>query len=275
MVEAKSEIALPAPCSIVPEGVELFFVRMEGSERIGPALVKNAPPELPRLRLHHGVMLGCPHRENITIFRDNVPVATQRDGPLQRQQVLGMDAKALHPSDLVVKFLGSDRVAIGEIERSDNYALHFRFDVAAVRIVGVARQANTSELGRITFCKDGDSVEAFLAVPHGAIAGTLDVGDRQRLVSALELLKTDNIRLLSLEPFDKPRKPRADSVEVIGCKLHTSPLSGQASPGKACVSSLRYPVDAATIFIIGSITRLHHADCLPLFRRRWQENQGQ
>src|SRR5258708_88319 len=58
MVEAKAKVALPAARGVVPEGVELLFVRVQRAQRVGPALVQDPAPGRPRLGLHHRVVLG-------------------------------------------------------------------------------------------------------------------------------------------------------------------------------------------------------------------------
>ena len=55
----------------------------------------------------------------------------------------------------------------------------------------------------IAFRQDRDAVEALLAVPDSAVAGRLDIGDRQRFVGAFELLQGDHVRPLPLEPFQQ------------------------------------------------------------------------
>ena len=80
MVEAETEVALPASGGVIPEGVELLFGRMEGAQRIGPALVKDAPPQLSRLRLHHRVVLGRADREDVAILAKGDAPALRRVG---------------------------------------------------------------------------------------------------------------------------------------------------------------------------------------------------
>ena len=85
-------------------------------------------------------------------------------------------------------------------------------DVAAVAVVGIAGKADAAQLGRVALGQDGDAVEALLPVPDGAVAGRLDVGDRQRLVGAFQFLQADDVGLLALEPFD------AGAAGARGCR---------------------------------------------------------
>jgi hypothetical protein len=97
-----------------------------------------------------------------------------------------------------------------------------------VGVVRITRQSDAPQLRRIAPRQDGDPVEAFLPVPDRAVAGRLDVGDRQRLVGAFELLEAGDIGLLAVEPFEEPRQARADSVEIIGGKLHQGRLAARS-----------------------------------------------
>src|SRR5206468_4288338 len=44
VIDAEAGVALPAAGGVVPEGVELVLVGVEGTQRVGPALVEDLPP---------------------------------------------------------------------------------------------------------------------------------------------------------------------------------------------------------------------------------------
>ena len=193
------------------------------------------PPGLTCFGLHHRISRSRSGGEHVAVLGHHIPVAAQHRRPLVGQQRAGVRAEALHPFELVIELLGSDRVAVGQIERADDQPLHLRLDVAAVTVVGVAWKADAPQLGRIAPSEDRHPVEPLLPVPHGAVARRLDVGDRQRLVGALQLLQAGDVGLLPLEPFEQARHPRANAVDVIGGELHARPLSGGGSSGEAAV----------------------------------------
>jgi hypothetical protein len=97
-----------------------------------------------------------------------------------------------------------------------------------VRVVRVARQADAAQRGRVAASEDGDSIEALLAVPHGAVTGRLDIRDRKRLIGAFELLQAHDVGLFALEPFDQTRQARANPVEVVAGELHARRLAAAA-----------------------------------------------
>ena len=160
-------------------------------------------------------MLRRPDREDIAVLGHDVPVAAQHDRPLFREQLARMVAQPLHPPELVVELLRADGIAVGQIDRGDDDSpLDLGLDVAAVRVVGIAGKADAPQFGRVALRQDRDAVEALLAVPDRAVAGRLDVGDRQRFVGAFQLLQADDVGLLALEPFEQARQARADAVEL-------------------------------------------------------------
>ena len=194
--------------------------------------MKDPAPGRPRFRLHHRIVLGRADRENVAVLRHHVPVAAQHRRPLVLQKLGGMRAEALHPAQLVIEFLRADRIAVGQIERTDDQPLHLRLDIAAVGVVRIARKADAPQLGRAAPSEDRDPVEPLLPVPHSAISRRLDVGDRQRLVGALQLLQAGDVGLLPLKPFEQARHPRANAVDVVGGELHASRLAAAAQAGK-------------------------------------------
>ena len=117
--------------------------------------------------------------------------------------------------------------------RGDDEAVDFGLDIAAVAVVGVAGQAGPAQLRRVAAGQDRDAVEALLPVPHGAVAGRLDIGDRQRFVGAFQFLEAGDVGLLALEPFEQARQPRADAVEVVGGSSCLHPSDGEARAAAA------------------------------------------
>ena len=100
-------------------------------------------------------------------------------------------------------------------------------DIAAVAVVGIAGKADAAKLGRIALGQHRDPVEALLPMPDGAVTGRLDVGDRKRLVGALQFLQADDVRLFAVEPFDQARQAGADAVDVVGGELHALALAAR------------------------------------------------
>ena len=75
-----------------------------------------------------------------------------------------------------------------------------RFDVAALRILRIARQAALCFLRRLPTREDGDAVPALLAVPDRAIARRLQGFLRKLLLRRLELLQADDVWTRLFQP---------------------------------------------------------------------------
>ena len=248
---------------------------MERTKRIGPTLVKQPTPLLPCFRPHDRIMLRCSNREHVAVFWNDVPVAGEYRRPLLFQQVRGVSAEPPHPANLIIEFFRSGRISIGEIKGSNNDASNLCFDVATVRVVGIARKANATQFWCVAPRKYCYTVEPFLAVPNGSISSSLDVTNRKRFVGAFELLQADNVRLLAIKPFNETGKARSNSIEIVSCKFHEAPLSGRRSTRKARVTLLGYAVDTASILVIASITGPDQSDGLVLSRVGWQQHDRQ
>ena len=72
----------------------------------------------------------------------------------------------------------------------------------------------------------GDAVPALLPMPDHVITEITDGFCRKLLVWCLQLLKTDDIRLLFLEPAQQDGKAAVYAVHIIGGDLHVVQRSG-------------------------------------------------
>ena len=70
-----------------------------------------------------------------------------------------------------------------------------RLDVAALLVVGVARQVVAGQHRLGASREDGDAVPGRLALPHRAIAGIGKCGARKLPVARLQLLQADHVGL--------------------------------------------------------------------------------
>ena len=233
MVDAEARVALPAAGGVVPEGVELLLVGMERAQRVGPALVDDAAPR--RARSPAASAASCcvartekTSRSSGTTFQS--PASTT--GRSSASSSRGMRAPAA-PSTSACSRTSRCRPDCRWADRASRRSTPVR---PRPRYSGCGCRRDrrggrrAAAPGAVALRQDRDSVEALLPVPHRAVAGRLDVGDRQRLVGAFQFLQADDIGLLALEPFEQPRQPRADAVDVVGGELHAAALSGADAP---------------------------------------------
>jgi hypothetical protein len=78
------------------------------------------------------------------------------------------------PAQLIVEFRAGTRIAVGQIEPTDQDAVDSSFDVAALTFVRIAGQASPGLMDLADPAQDRDAVPAFLAVPDRVIAKVAD-----------------------------------------------------------------------------------------------------
>src|SRR5918998_5019127 len=140
-----------------------------------------------------------------------------------------MAGEPLHPTQFIVEFFCADRIAVGQIERSDDKVADLGLDIAAMAVVRAIWQPRAPQRRRLVARQYGNPVKTLLTVPDAAIAGRFDIGDRQRFIGAFELLEADHVGLLALQPFDQPRQARANAVEVVSGEPHLKRRSSSRS----------------------------------------------
>src|SRR5258705_8162750 len=139
-----------------------------------------------------------------------------------------MGDEAVEPGELVVEFRTGLRVAVWRIERGDDYAVHCRLDVAALRVVRVAGQdVAGDDRGRIAG-EDGNAVPGLLAAPNRLVAGALDRGGGEFAIGRLQLLQADDIGRGLAEPRQKIGQPPPDVVDVEAGDFHQGFLTETA-----------------------------------------------
>ena len=83
MVDAKPSIAWPAVAFVIPERIHRR-VRMKRADRINPALAQELPEQRARFGLHERIILVGFRRIDIGFGGDDVIVACQHNGRIQR-----------------------------------------------------------------------------------------------------------------------------------------------------------------------------------------------
>jgi hypothetical protein len=94
---------------------------------------------------------------------EDVEVAGQNRRRAALQKSLGVARQPFEPAQLVIEFRARRRIAVRQIEATDDQAADRRFDVPAVRIVGIARQAAAGLLRLGAPGEDRHAVPAFHA----------------------------------------------------------------------------------------------------------------
>ena len=81
-----------------------------------------------------------------------------------------MPDQPFEPGELVVEFRSRLRIAVGQIDRGDDDAVDGGFDIAALEILGIARQVDGGQHRFVSSCEDCDAVPVLLAAPDCRVA---------------------------------------------------------------------------------------------------------
>ena len=141
-----------------------------------------------------------------------------------------MFLQPFEPAQLVIEFRARRRIAVRQIETSDDQAIDRRFDVAAVRIIGIARQTAADQRRLPGTLQDRYPVPGFFPMPDGAVTGIADRCRRKFLVRRLQLLKACDIRRGAPEPIKQIGETSVDAVDVVGRDPHASSSPQRIEP---------------------------------------------
>ena len=108
--------------------------------------------------------------------------------------------------------------------------MHRAFDIAAVKILRIARQY-APDLRRLCATgKNGYTVPALLSVPYDTVAGIADLGFGKILLRGLEFLQAHNVRRVLGKEAHEIGKARTDAVDVVGHYSHRRVGAPQLTP---------------------------------------------
>ena len=126
-----------------------------------------------------------------------------------------MRPQALHPRQLVAELVGTDRIAVGQIDGGHPYPPHAGLEVAGLLVGKIARQAGGDILDRLQ-AQDSDTVVALLAKRRDIVTEITHGLGREGRVLALDLLQQHDIGLGPAQPIQHVGQARVDRVDVPG-----------------------------------------------------------
>jgi hypothetical protein len=131
-----------------------------------------------------------------------------------------MLGEPLQPSQFVIELWAGRRIAVGQIQATDQHAVHRGLDVAAVHVFRIAGQRAPDLRRLLISSKDGDTVVALLAVPDHSISRLPYRTFRKFLLWRLEFLQTYDVGSRLLQPAKQIGKPGIDAVDVVCGDAH-------------------------------------------------------
>ena len=188
------------------------FARMKRPHCISPALSEQAMEGPANLGPKQRIIDPALRFINIKIGRHHIEIAGEHDRHTGREKVRGMSRQPVEPAQLVVESRAGRRISVGQIQATNQYPIYRCLDVAAVRVIRIARQATTRFHRRLVARKYSDTVPALLAMPDCAVTGFPDCGLGKFIVRGLQLLQTGDIRLGFGQPAHQHRKAAIDAV---------------------------------------------------------------
>src|SRR5215212_9959782 len=184
MIEPQAGVAAPRVPEVIPEGIDPL-VRMECAYSVGPALIDEAAEGEPDLGAKERVVNPALRLVDVEFGRHDVEIAGEHHRHADFQELGGVRGKTLEPSEFVVELRPGRRIAVRQIEAADDDAGNCRLDIAALRVLKLARQP-TPGLGWIGAAgEDCDAIPTLLAVPDRAVAGVTKGRSREKLLRRL------------------------------------------------------------------------------------------
>ena len=183
----------------IPIGIDALL-SMEGPQRVGPAGFQHQLIGGAALREVDGIINPPLWGNGVDVRWNHIVVTTQNNGRIARGQRVRVVTETFEPAHLVVKLRTRGRIAIWQIETSDDYAIDLSLKVSAMGVIGIARQAAATFRQLPDARKDRDAVVRFLAVPDRLVPGLVDRLRWKLLIGRLELLQACNSRPIFHEP---------------------------------------------------------------------------
>lgn len=219
VVDAQTGIARIRMTKIVPVRID-SFARMKRSNRIRPTLLEQPMIGRSSLRSKQRVVYPPFRLVDVDVRGHHVVIAGEDHRGISSHELGSTDGQTLEPPELVIELGTGRRIAIGKIETSDDERTNACFDVAAVKVIGVARQSPLNFDGIASQRKDSHAVIAFLSVPNRAVACFADFLFRKFVLRGLELLQAGNVRPALRQPAQQHRKASIHAIHIVGGDPH-------------------------------------------------------
>src|SRR5262245_6297852 len=98
--------------------------------------------------------------------------------------------------------------------------MHFRLEIAAVRVAGIARQAPPHFHRWYALRENRHAIPRSLAVPDRAVSNLAQRNGGKRVVGRFELLQAHDVRPFLRDPGNELTEATADAVDVVSGDLH-------------------------------------------------------
>jgi hypothetical protein len=97
-------------------------------------------------------------------------------------------------TQLAVEFGSGRRIAVGQVEATDENAVNRGFDIAAACIIRIGRKITARLDGLDSSCENRHAIPGFLAMPNRPIPSFGNLPMRELFIGRFQLLPTNNVR---------------------------------------------------------------------------------
>jgi len=138
MVDTEACVPGPRVSEVVPKGIDAL-TWMKCPHRISPALRKQAMERLLDLGPEQRIIDPALRLINVEFGGHHIEIAGEHDGHTCRKKLRGVPIQPIEPAQLVIELGTGRRISVGQIQATNQYPIDCRLDVAAVRIIRIAR----------------------------------------------------------------------------------------------------------------------------------------
>jgi hypothetical protein len=184
---------------------------------IDPSLREHPAVGVPAFREVHSIADPSPWHDRIEWGRNDIIIAAEHGWPAGFKQRLTVADEPFKPAELIIEFGARRWIAIGQVETANHKPVYIGLDVAAVRIVSIARQTAPTFYGIYSAGKDCNAVVRPLTVPDRAVSGIADSIQRKLFVRGFEFLKANDVVLGFTQPPEKHWQAAVDAVYIESC----------------------------------------------------------
>jgi hypothetical protein len=193
---------------------------MARTQCVGPALLQETGIGGARLGLQQRVVAPGHGRVDVGVRRHDVVVAHECHRVAGLPELRGMTDEALEPRHLVVELRPGLRVAVGQVQASEQHTLDGRFDITRLPVRRVAGQGPPHRNRIRPTRKQRHAVPAALAHHHAAVPCRLERRSGELILGRLQLLQRHDVGPRGVQPRQKQRLSLADVVDVPGGDAH-------------------------------------------------------
>jgi hypothetical protein len=148
--------------------------------------------------------------------------------------------------EFVIEFRSRRRIAVRQVEATDDEVTDFGFDVSAMQFIGFAGQATPPLHRNGTTRQNGDGASGSLSMPDRAVARFLEGQHGEFLIRRFQLLEADDVGRGLGEPAKQDRRRPLMPFMVKGRDFH---LGDSAE------------IDASLRFSLRRVARQSEFDC--------------